>query len=106
MRRGWIRGGRRVVGIARKAALPAGVALSLSGFPFASPASASAPCTTIPSSGGQWPMYGHDVANTRSQPEGTGLGPSAVVGLKPAWVFSTSSTGDRSEERRGGEGGG
>jgi PQQ-like domain len=39
-------------------------------------------------------MYGHDVANTRSQPEASGLGPGAVSRLAPAWVFSTSSTGD------------
>src|SRR5256714_340871 len=39
-------------------------------------------------------MYGHDVANTRTQPEPSGLGPTAVFGLKPAWTFSTSSAGD------------
>src|SRR5438067_9353076 len=94
MGRGRFRGGRRVVGIARRTALLVGVALSLSGFAFASSASASAPCTTAPSGGGQWPMYGHDVANTRSQPEASGLGPSAVAGLSPAWAFSTTSVGD------------
>src|SRR5205085_6919434 len=35
-----------------------------------------------------------DVANTRTQPEASGLGPSALAGLTPAWTFSTSSTGD------------
>src|SRR5438874_4658369 len=94
MGRGRFRGGRRVVGIARRTALLVGVALSLSGFAFASSASAAAPCTTIPSGGGQWPMYGHDVANTRSQPEESGLAPSAVAGLAPVWVFSTTSVGD------------
>ena len=39
-------------------------------------------------------MYGHDVANTRSQPEESGLAPSAVAGLTPVWVFSTTSVGD------------
>ena len=39
-------------------------------------------------------MYGHDLANTRSQPEETTLGPSAVLGLAPTWAFSTESTGD------------
>jgi polyvinyl alcohol dehydrogenase (cytochrome) len=61
---------------------------------FVSSAAASAPCTTAPSGGGDWPAYGHDVANTRTQPAETGLGPSAVSGLAPAWVFSTSSAGD------------
>src|SRR5437588_9957378 len=59
---------------------------------FASPASAAAPCTA-PATGGEWPMYGHDVANTRRQPEASGLGPSALAGLTPAWTFSTGSTG-------------
>jgi polyvinyl alcohol dehydrogenase (cytochrome) len=60
----------------------------------ASAASAAAPCTTPPSGGGEWPMYGHDPANTRTQGEESGLGPSAVSALSPAWVFSTASTGD------------
>src|SRR5881227_1085049 len=94
MRRRRIRGGRGVVGITRKAALLVGVALSLSGLALASSASASAPCTTIPSGGGQWPMYGHDVANTRSQPEESGLAPSAAAGVAPLWAFSTTSVGD------------
>jgi outer membrane protein assembly factor BamB len=71
-----------------------GLVFALSLVSFASSASAAAPCTTQPSSGGQWPMYGHDVSNTRTQPEASGLGPSAVSKLAPAWVFSTSSTGD------------
>jgi outer membrane protein assembly factor BamB len=39
-------------------------------------------------------MYGHDLANTRTQSEESGLGPSAVTGLAPAWVFNTTSAGD------------
>jgi outer membrane protein assembly factor BamB len=54
---------------------------------------AAAPCTTQ-TAGGEWPSYGHDAANTRSQPDERGLGPAAVATLTPAWVFSTSSTGD------------
>src|SRR5437660_10330427 len=72
---------------------PPGFALALSLISFASSASAAAPCTTA-AGGGQWPMYGHDVSNTRVQPEASGLGPAAVSKLAPAWVFSTSSTGD------------
>jgi len=85
---------RRVIVIARKIVLLVGLAVSLSAFGFASSASASTPCTTVPASGGQWPMYGHDVSNTRAQPEESGLGPSAVAGLKPVWAFSTTSVGD------------
>ena len=73
---------------------PPGLVVALSLISFASSASAAAPCATQPSSGGQWPMYGHDVSNTRTQPEASGLGPAAVSKLAPAWVFSTSSTGD------------
>jgi polyvinyl alcohol dehydrogenase (cytochrome) len=72
----------------------AALVLALSLISFASSASAAAPCTTPPAAGGQWPMYGHDVSNTRTQPEASGLGPAAVSKLAPAWVFSTSSTGD------------
>jgi len=80
--------------IARKPALVMCLAVSLSVVSFVSSASASAPCTTAPTGGGEWPMYGHDLANTRSQPEETALGPSAVLGLAPTWAFSTESTGD------------
>ena len=70
------------------------VGLALATGCFASSAAAAASCSTAPSGGGDWPAYGHDAANTRAQPEETGLGPSTVAGLTPKWVFSTSSTGD------------
>lgn len=54
---------------------------------------AAVPCTS-PASGGEWPSYGHDAANTRTQPDEQDLGPSTVGKLAPAWTFSTSSTGD------------
>src|SRR5207253_1107980 len=85
------RRGRRA--LARGAGVALGVALA-GVTAFAPTASASAPCTTVPASGGQWPMYGHDVANTRSQPEPSGLTPSGVKKLAPVWAFSTASTGD------------
>jgi polyvinyl alcohol dehydrogenase (cytochrome) len=72
--------------------LLAGLAL-IWGFWDPPAAMASAPCYAT-TSGGQWPSYGHDTANTRTQPEETQLGPSAVSGIKVAWTFSTSSTGD------------
>ena len=91
MRRGKVRGGRPLDAITGNRAFVLSVLVLLSCF--ASSASAAAPCT-IAGVGGQWPMYGHDLANTRSQPEASGLGPSAVAGLTPVWAFSTSSTGD------------
>jgi outer membrane protein assembly factor BamB len=60
---------------------------------LASSAAAAAPCTAS-STGGEWPSYGHDAANSRTQPQATGLGPETITSLKPAWVFSTSSSGD------------
>jgi polyvinyl alcohol dehydrogenase (cytochrome) len=77
--------------VVRCAALILGLAVS--GTFFVSLAAASAPCTA-PTTGGEWPSYGHDVANTRTQPQETGLGPTAVAGLTPRWAFSTNSTGD------------
>jgi outer membrane protein assembly factor BamB len=55
---------------------------------------AAAPCTSSASPAGEWPSYGHDAANTRTQPAEQNLGPSAVSKLTPAWTFSTASTGD------------
>ena len=70
------------------------IGFALAAALFASSAAAAAPCTTAPAGGGDWPAYGHDASNTRAQPLETGLGPAAVVGLTPAWVFATSSTRD------------
>src|SRR5258708_17712563 len=53
-------------------------ALGLSAICFASPAAAAGSCTTTPTGGGDWPAYGHDASNTRSQPEESGFGPAAV----------------------------
>ncbi|MCW2971176.1 MAG: putative pyrroloquinoline-quinone binding quinoprotein [Solirubrobacterales bacterium] len=68
--------------------------LALSALFLPSSASAAAPCTTVPAGGGDWPSYGHDAANTRTQPAETGLGPTAVGALTPSWAFSTNATGD------------
>jgi polyvinyl alcohol dehydrogenase (cytochrome) len=58
-------------------------------------AAAAAPtCASAPSASGEWPVYGHDVANTRSQPAERALGPDAAATLSPAWTFSTASVGD------------
>ncbi len=57
---------------------------------------AAAPCSGSVA-GGDWPMYGHDVANTRTQPDEHGIGTASAANLTPAWVFSTGSTGDSSQ---------
>jgi polyvinyl alcohol dehydrogenase (cytochrome) len=54
------------------------------------------PCQAPPSPGGEWPMYGHDLANTRSQPDEHSITPAAAGKLARAWVFSTAASGDDS----------
>src|SRR4051794_40519009 len=64
-------------------------------LPFpASATGAPPPCTSTDVAGGEWPSYGHDAANTRSQPLETALPTSAAAALAPAWVFSTEAQGD------------
>src|SRR3982074_1780562 len=84
------------VGVGGRIGVAVTVGLVLSAGSFTASAAtkvATRPCTTPPAGGGG-PSYGHDVATPRTQPEEQGLGPAAVPGLTPAWVFSTSSTGD------------
>src|SRR5205085_4380688 len=78
----------------RRAVLLLGITLAAACPASASAAAASGPCTTAPAGGGDWPSYGHDAANTRTQPQEAGFGPTAVANLTPKWAFSTSSTGD------------
>jgi polyvinyl alcohol dehydrogenase (cytochrome) len=74
------------------AALTATLAVAVA-FAAAPASAATAPCTERVATG-DWPSYGHDVANTRTQPVRQGIGPADVTKLQPAWTFSTSSTGD------------
>ena len=89
------------------------VASALSMICFASPAAAAGTCMTSPTGGGDWPLYGHDAANTRTQPEASGLGrarwrpeaargPSrrARPGTKPGSTPRRSSTRDACSSRR------
>jgi polyvinyl alcohol dehydrogenase (cytochrome) len=74
-----------------------GSALALmlvTGATFASAASAAAPCTSLGSAGGEWPMYGQNLADTHDQSSETAIGPAQVKQLKRAWVFGTGTTGD------------
>ncbi len=73
-----------------------GAATVIAALILAPTASADAPCAAPDSPGGEWPMYGHDLANTRSQPDEHDIGSGAVTGLSPAWVFSTAAYGDDS----------
>lgn len=43
--------------------------------------------------GGEWRSYGHDDANTRTQPDEKALGASAAATLGPAWSASVAPSG-------------
>ena len=53
-------------------------------------------CAAAPSRSGEWPMYGHDVANSRDQRHERKIGPANVSSLSAAWVFSSAAYGDQS----------
>ena len=59
-------------------------------------ASSTGPCLARPSSSGEWPLYGHDRANSRDQSHERRIGPRTVGSLSAAWTFSTSAYGDGS----------
>ena len=52
------------------------------------------PCGAAASPGGEWPSYGHDAANTRTQDLEHTLGTAQASALAPAWVFRLSAQGD------------
>lgn len=87
----WDRAGRLV---ARATPAVAGLLVVLA----LAPAAMAAPdrCSARPSGSGEWPIYGHDLANTRDQHQERAIGPRSVSGLSPAWVFSSARYGDQS----------
>jgi polyvinyl alcohol dehydrogenase (cytochrome) len=56
-------------------------------------AQASAVCAPAEHPGGDWPMYGHDLAGTRSQPDESVIGPSEAMNLSAAWSFQSTTFG-------------
>jgi polyvinyl alcohol dehydrogenase (cytochrome) len=50
-------------------------------------------CGPAAHAGGDWPSYGHDLANTRSQPAEHTIGLVEAATLAPAWTFSTTAAG-------------
>jgi glucose dehydrogenase len=79
-------------GTIRSAGCALALTLATAATLFAAPSMAAAPCTARVA-GGDWPSYGHDASNTRTQPVAQGIGPDAVAGLRPAWVFATPDQG-------------
>jgi polyvinyl alcohol dehydrogenase (cytochrome) len=56
-------------------------------------AQAAARCASGDPGGGEWPSYGHDFANTRTQDHERVLSPGDMPLLSPAWSFSTVDGG-------------
>jgi polyvinyl alcohol dehydrogenase (cytochrome) len=50
-------------------------------------------CATQNVGGGEWPSYGHDLANTRAQPREKVISPGDALTLAPVWTFSTTEDG-------------
>lgn len=57
--------------------------------PIRSAAASTGPCALRSSPAGEWPSYGHDAANSRTQPFEHTLTPARIGGLRPEWSFST-----------------
>jgi outer membrane protein assembly factor BamB len=53
----------------------------------AAPGTASAVCTEDADPRGEWPSYGHDLKNSRTQPAERSIGADTVTALEPAWVY-------------------
>lgn len=49
-------------------------------------------CSAPAAEGSEWPMYGHDYANSRHQ-SATSIGPAEAARLAPAWTFSSKQAG-------------
>lgn len=56
-------------------------------------AAADASCAPSDHPGGDWPSYGHDLANTMSQPDESVISTTNVGTLAPAWTFSPRDSG-------------
>jgi polyvinyl alcohol dehydrogenase (cytochrome) len=57
------------------------------------PARAAAACAAADHAGGDWPSYGHDLHNSRSQPDEHVIGPGNAGALTSRWTFSSRSVG-------------
>jgi polyvinyl alcohol dehydrogenase (cytochrome) len=88
-----------VVAVRRRRPALTLLALVLLGALLVPPAPAAAEeeepelCRAEPHPRGEWPSYGHDVENSRSQPLETELSPATVGSLEEAWAFDAADTG-------------
>lgn len=70
----------------RTTILPATIAAVLLGLAAPAYGQIAQPCSEPPHPAGEWPTYGHDLSNTRSQPAMESIGAAEVGSLAPAWV--------------------
>lgn len=69
------------------------IVLSLAAFLVVPASGAQAASCAAEAAGGEWPMYGHDLSNTRHQDLESSIGPAEAVWLAPVWTFSARSGG-------------
>lgn len=69
------------------------LALGVASTLLVSETARAAGCATAEHAGGDWPVYGHDLSNTRAQDKETVISSTNVATLTPAWDFSPGSQG-------------
>lgn len=70
------------------------LSLALGGLPVA--AAPPAGCAG-PAPGGEWPLYGRDLSNSRDQSSADAISTATVPTLAPAWSFSARDAGGRGD---------
>ncbi len=85
--------GRRLLIGAAALALAAPSAVVIDGAVQAVAKSSTGHCAAKKHAGGDWPMYGHDFANTRSQPAEKTIGPLQAATLTKKFSVSASQAG-------------
>jgi outer membrane protein assembly factor BamB len=73
------------------AAAPLGLGVLLMLGSVALAQAAQLPGCAEPTTGGEWPLYGQDLRNSRAQPEETKIDAAAARDLEVAWSFRTST---------------
>lgn len=68
-------------------------ALTVTLYAMSIPARGTDACSDPLHPGGEWPVYGHDLHNTRSQSAEVTISPSNVSTLATDWVFSVAGAG-------------
>ncbi len=72
----------------RRVGLAAVFAVAALGFGGTAVAGAAQPCADAASSAGEWPTYGGDLRNSRSQPKEDVIGAATTTALRPAFVHT------------------